>query len=69
MTELEPPMTPKPKSFTVCWADSAPSEFRNVTGSHREGDLLFLVTHDREWIVNIRESTLISVADDTEGSP
>lgn len=63
---LEPPLAPTPKSFFVRWADvDQPMGCHyNVTGSSIQDGLLFLKTHDREWIINIRETAAIEVLDE-----
>lgn len=60
------PPSPKPKSFQVFWSDNdrPVSVFENVTGSQLNGNLLILMSHNIERIVNTDEVRLILIRDE-----
>jgi hypothetical protein len=62
---LEPPPTaPVPRTFTVCWVDGTISTFENVTKSARDREFMFIGTYEREWVLNLEHTTLITIVDE-----
>lgn len=62
------PLTPsEPKTFEVWWNDpDAPvSMYPGITGSHLDGDLLFLITPDgKEKIINLAHVRMVNIWND-----
>jgi hypothetical protein len=67
MTESMPPPAPKPKTFDVFWRDTdrSTTALKNVTSSRMDGDNLFLASHDKEWVINMRETTMVIIMDES----
>jgi hypothetical protein len=62
------PLTPsQPKTFEVWWTDDNLdiTNFSGITGSHLDGDLLFLMTPDgKERLVNLAHARMVYIWND-----
>ena len=66
MNDLSPP-TLEPKWFQVFWSDNdrPVSDYRYVTGSSRDGNVLMLVSASGTMLVNFDEVRLVVIVDES----
>lgn len=61
-----PPPAPRPKTFQVFWSDNdrPVSDYTGITGSNLNDQILVLIKHDRELLINMGQVRLVMIVDD-----